>query len=226
MKKIVLIFFVLFSFAIQGAERPKAVDLEPSPDSLQKIKKLKIKSISDLSRLAPFRDVAVIQRRYLPKTFRGELGLSLNGLLNNKFFYSGGLSGELGFFVREKLGFGASGMAFWRMQRAVSKNLQATTGISAFTNAQSRYYGGGYFKWNPVYGKFAFSFLENRIVYFDMFFLLGGGMIYLTRGIDSNLRRALESDTQEKPQSRCVLCANKRVVARSYVWFWTDFCRE
>ena len=194
MKKFILIFFVLLPLTAWGIKGPRGEDLEVAPDPLDKIKKLKVKSVSDLSRLSPFRDVVVIQKRYLPKTFRGEAGVSLNGLLNNKFFYSGGLSGQLGFFVREQFGFGISGMTFWRIQRIVSRDLIEANAKVPFTNVTSRYYGGGYFKWNPFYGKFAFSFLEDRIVYFDMFFLLGGGVIYITKGTSKEIEQSLASD--------------------------------
>ena len=201
MKKIIIpVFLVFFSLAGRGMERPDAANMERSPDSLRRIKKLKVKSLSDLSRLSPFRDVAVIQRRYLPKTFRGEAGASLNGLLNNRFFYSGGLSSRLGFFVREQFGFGALGMAFWRVSRAVTRDLKNTNNIVPFTNVESRYYGGGYLKWNPVYGKFAFSFLESRIVYFDMFFLAGFGMIYLKKGTDAETERLLAGARLDEEQ--------------------------
>ena len=211
MKKLILIFFFLLPLTAWGVKGPRGEDLEVAPDPLDKIKKLKVKSVSDLSRLSPFRDVVVIQKRYLPKTFRGEVGVSLNGLLNNKFFYSGGLSGQLGFFVREQFGFGFSGMAFGRIQRVVSKDLIEANGTIPFTNVNSRYYGGGYFKWNPFYGKFAFSFLENRIVYFDMFFLLGGGVIYITKGTSKEIEISLASDKldQEKINQNIYLAPEK-----------------
>ena len=193
MKHFILTFFILLPLTAWGVR-----DLAEASDSFQKIKKLKVKSVSDLSRLSPFRDVVVIQKRYLPKTFRGEAGLSLTGLLNNKFFISGGLRGQLGFFVREQFGFGVSGMVFGRVLKNVSIDLIENNGIYPFTNVRSRYYGGGYFKWNPFYGKFAFSFLKDRVVYFDMFFLLGGGVIYITKGlseqIDESIKEILEED--------------------------------
>ena len=198
MKKFVLTLFILLPLTAFGIKEPRGEDLEVAPDHLDKIKKLKVKSVSDLSRLSPFRDVVVIQKRYLPKTFRGEAGASLNGLLNNKFFYSGGLSGQLGFFVREQYGFGVSGMAFWRIQRIVSRDLIEANAKVPFTNVTSRYYGGGYFKWNPFYGKFAFSFLKDRIVYFDMFLLLGGGIIYITKGTSQEIEASLASDKLDR----------------------------
>ena len=215
MKKFVLTFFILLPLTAFGIKGPRGEDLEVAPDPLDKIKKLKVKSVSDLSRLSPFRDVVVIQKRYLPKTFRGEAGISLSGLLNNQFFYSGGLSGQLGFFVREQFGFGVSGMAFGRFQRSVSTDLIEKNKIIPFTNVDSRYYGGGYFKWNPFYGKFAFSFLENRIVYFDMFFLLGGGVIYLTKGTSKEIEQGkediakLDQEEQEKINQNIYLAPEK-----------------
>ena len=198
--KLFWICLALLSFPGWGISPPRAVDPKRSSDPIQKIKRLKVKNISDLSRLSPFKDVAVIQRRYLPKTFRGEVGLSLTGLLNNKFFYSGGVSGQLGFFIRERFGFGLDGMALWRAKRTVSKNLMDVNREIPFVPVNPRYYGGAWFKWNPIYGKFAF--LERRIVYFDMFFLMGGGLMGLT-GIDPEIKRAVDSGME--PTNKAVL---------------------
>ena len=62
MKKVALIFFVLLPLTAFGIKGPDGEDLEVAPDPIQKIKKLKVKSVSDLSRLSPFRDVVVIQK--------------------------------------------------------------------------------------------------------------------------------------------------------------------
>lgn len=206
MKHFILTFFILFPLTAWGVR-----DLAEASESFQKIKKLKVKSVSDLSRLSPFRDVVVIQKRYLPKTFRGEAGLSLTGLLNNKFFISGGLNGQLGFFVREQFGFGISGMVFGRVLRIVSTDLIEANGTFPFTNVQARYYGGGYFKWNPFYGKFAFSFLKDRVVYFDMFFLLGGGIVYVTKGTGKELEEAIEHFRQNSRSAKAQREVNPNV---------------
>ena len=93
MKKITFLFF-LSSFV--WAETVK--NLEPSTDNTQKIKKLKIKNLSDLQKLTPFESVSVIQKRYLPKTFRGEFNLSVSSVISHTFFYLGGVSARVGFF--------------------------------------------------------------------------------------------------------------------------------
>ena len=45
-----------------------------------------LKKLEDLIDLAPFEDVAVIQRRYLPKTGRFDVDITAIGGLNNAFF--------------------------------------------------------------------------------------------------------------------------------------------
>ena len=79
--------------------------MEPVPKG-KNIRKIKIKSLSDLQALTPHESVAVIQKRYLPKTLRGELNLSLASIVNHTFSYFAGVSAKAGFFLREDHGFG------------------------------------------------------------------------------------------------------------------------
>ena len=155
------------------------------------VKKIKVKNVSDLSKLAPFDDVSIIQKRYLPKTFRFESGLSLIGILNNAFFYSGGVFGHLGFFLRERFGLGLEGYYLGRLEKLVSKDLnEGPNKIVAFTDYKTKFYAGGYFKWSPFYGKFAF--LEKRTLYFDFFLVLGGGVASIEKGISEEKKRKIK----------------------------------
>ena len=163
--------------------------------SYNQVKKIQVKNVSDLSKLAPFEDVAVIQKRYLPKTFRGELGGAFIGILNNAFFYSGGFSGRLGFFIRERFGVGVEGYYLGRIEKRVSKSLRGEpNNIGAFTDYKINYYLGSYFKWSPFYGKF--GFLNNRITYFDLFFLFGAGLVGLDGGASSELSNLIKDDSR------------------------------
>ena len=168
--------FMLFLFFLWAglAFADLADELETVPSSDEKVKKIKVKTVSDLSNLAPFDDIAVIQKRFLQKTSRGEAGLSLISILNNKFFYLLGVSGRLGYFIREKHGIGLQADAVYYEKKFFSKRLR--TGINqiiAFNYIAPRFFVGAYYRWTPIYGKF--SFLSKKIHYFDMFFDFGLG---------------------------------------------------
>ena len=126
-QKIILI--VLFSLGALSAFGDLSDELESVPSSDEKVKKMKVKSISDLRNLAPFEDIAVIQKRFLPKTSRGEAGLSLISILNNKFFYLTGVSGRLGYFIREKHGLGVQAYAIAYLNKLFANRLQRPPNI-------------------------------------------------------------------------------------------------
>ena len=60
------------------------------------------KRLSELATLEPFEDIAVIQRRFLPKTKRFEFSSSLMASVNNPFFTNLGLGLRLAFHFNEK----------------------------------------------------------------------------------------------------------------------------
>ena len=172
-QKIIVIF--LLSLGALSTFADLSDELESVPSSDEKVKKMKVKSVSDLRNLAPFEDISVIQKRFLPKTSRGEAGLSLISILNNKFFYLTGVSGRLGYFIREKHGLGIQAYAMAYLNKLFSNRLQKVPNIiTAYNPIAPRFFLGTYYKWTPVYGKF--SFLDKKIQYFDMFFDFGLGV--------------------------------------------------
>ncbi len=129
--------------------------------------------LTDLGTLAPFEDIAVIERKFLPKTGRFEVtGLGLTGL-NNPFFNNLGLAVQLAYFFREKYGVEAMYYYVSSTQRDATKNLFGNRQVITNSLVTPKGYLGAAFKWNPVYGKVAF--LNHRIIPFDLNFSLGGG---------------------------------------------------
>ena len=206
---ILLVFFGLSFISVSSfSEAPS--NLEEIPSHLDKIKKLKVKNISDLKHLSPFEDVVVIQKRYFPKTKRFEIGLSILGVMNNKFFYLGGLKTQLGFFIKDKHGFGFEAHQLYSLESTVTKDLKAPdiNGILAFNPFVSHYFLGGYYKWSPVYGKF--SILNKKIIYFDGFFTLGGGVTRVRKGISENaLNKVKVNEEGEGASSKNLFASTK-----------------
>lgn len=179
-------FILLFLPWISGAESLK--DLERSEDRSQRIKQLKIKNLSDLQKLTPYETISVLQRRFLPKTFRVEFNFSPISVINNYYFYSIGAYGHIGFFIREHHGVGIEGFIGQNIKRPVTfKYLQKQ--IFPSNNAYSKGYGGVYYKWSPIFGKFAI--LNKKIVYFDTYFHLGVGMHFM-EGLSEEDQMALQ----------------------------------
>ena len=193
-------FFLLFflPFPLFSASLK---DLESAPDRSQRIKYMKINSLSDLQKLTPKDSVSVIQKRYMPKTFRGEFNLSVSTVINHTFFYLGGASARAGFFIREDHGFGVEGFALLPPIFKMTTNdmISPPNSISPLSIVLTKFYAGAYYKWSPIFGKFAV--LNRKIVYFDMYMTLGAGMNWLLNGrdvIDEKLRKTGKNLPEEQ----------------------------
>lgn len=169
-KSLCLLFFFLLPEGL--AQELKDVETAPQKKSVRQIK---IKNVSDLQALTPYESVAVIQKRYLPKTFRGEFSFSMATVINHTFSYFGGVSTKAGFFLREDHGFGLEFFGpFFPFAKPVKNEMISEQSVIPYTISTPQFYGGAYYKWSPVFGKF--SILNKRIVYFDMYLTLGGGV--------------------------------------------------
>lgn len=137
-------------------------------------------NLTELSKLAPFADVAVIQKRFLPKTGRFELtGTILTGL-NNPFFNNLGGTGRLAYYFREKYGVELMYFYLGNSERQVTKDLKKNVSIKTDSLVTPKSFMGVAFKWNPIYGKM--TFLNNQIVPFDLNFNIGAGTTAISTG--------------------------------------------
>lgn len=136
--------------------------------------------LSQLAKLSSFSDVAVIQRRFLPKTGRFEataLGLTS---LNNPFFTTLGLGAKFAYYFQEKYAIELMYLKMTSSAKDVTKDLRDKRNVSTATLVNPKSYAGAAFKWNPIYGKM--TFLNQKIVPFDMSFSIGGGVTETDQG--------------------------------------------
>jgi outer membrane beta-barrel protein len=130
-------------------------------------------TLSELANLAPFADVAVIQRRFLPRTERFEFAGSGMTSLNNPFFNNLGLAVRGSYNFTEKYGIELQYMYFSNTKRSVTESLeQPPTNVKTSNLVTPKSYMGASFKWTPIYGKI--TFLNKYIVPFD--FVFNGGL--------------------------------------------------
>jgi outer membrane beta-barrel protein len=153
----------------------KAVDQhkdKPAPE-------VPAKTLADLVSESEFQDVAVIQKRFLPKSNRWELTGSGITNLNNPFFNNLGVNGGLTYYLRER--WGVEGIFNWvaTSKRKVVKDLE-TQGIDTANLVTTKYFYGAAVKWNPIYGKM--TWLNKRIVPFDLNFSGGLGLTKTNEG--------------------------------------------
>lgn len=86
-------------------------------------------TLSELSTLAPLSDIAVIQRRFLPKTKRFEASANLLGTINNPFFINMGASVRGGYYFQERYGVELMYFFLSSSERTVTDNLRSKRNV-------------------------------------------------------------------------------------------------
>lgn len=153
---------------------------QQAPTTQTKQGEVEMKGISDLTSLSEFKDIAVIQKRYLPKTGRFEGFIGANGILNDKFFNSIGANVRLAYYFNERWAVEGLGMFFATGERTVTSDLREKRGVVTTNFVSPQSYYGVDVKWTPVYGKMSFS--NRKITPFDLYFSAGGGMTNTNQG--------------------------------------------
>lgn len=137
-------------------------------------------TLSELSTLAPLSDIAVIQRRFLPKTKRFEASANLLGTINNPFFINMGASVRGGYYFQERYGVELMYFFLSSSERTVTDNLRSKRNVKTESLVTPKSYFGADFKWTPIYGKT--TFINKRIVPFDFYFSAGLGNTSIADG--------------------------------------------
>ena len=133
-----------------------------------------------LKRLSPFKDVVVLQKRYFPKTYRFNFSLKSGSVVNDAYFVSSNIGGELGFYFTERWYLFLDYMLFSSFKKQHTKRLMDDRGVvTSFVAPESMQSAG--IRWVPMYGKVALR--EREIVYFDHYFSLSYGNVSLDSGV-------------------------------------------
>lgn len=130
--------------------------------------------LSGLGNLAPFSDIAMISRRFLPKTRRFEFSPNIGYVINDAFFNDLTFGARLSYYFREQYGAELVGISLATSNKSVTDNLSLERGVKTDALATPTSYFGAAFKWSPIYGKM--GLMNKTIIPFDTYFLLGGGL--------------------------------------------------
>ncbi len=145
-----------------------------APTSEVQLEKEKpLEDFSGLGKLAPFSQVSVIQKRFLPKTSRFEFFAGIVNVVNDPWFTGIGFDGRLGYHINETWGVELTQVLLSSSQRQAIKDLHDQNGVNTESIVTSKSYTGGAVVWTPIYGKM--GLLNRRIIPFDMYFSAGGG---------------------------------------------------
>lgn len=140
----------------------------------------KINDISDLATLAPFSDVSVIQKKFLPKTDRFQFFGGLTSMMNDPWFTSVGLNANLSYFFTEQWGVELDGIFLSTASKDNIKLLQNNDHVQTNSIITVKGYYGASVVWAPIYGKM--GMFGKKIIPFDMYFALGGGSSQIQNG--------------------------------------------
>lgn len=152
---------------------------QASPDALKEPEKL-----SDLSKLAPFSDVSVIQRRFLPRTQRFQMYLGLAAIANDPWFWGMGGGGRFGYNFTESWAVEFDFNFLSNSEKDAVKDLRTNNSVNTNSIISAQSYLGVDAVWSPIYGKM--SLFNRRIVPFDMYFAFGLGQTGITNATTSS----------------------------------------
>lgn len=135
-------------------------------------KENQISEVDDLKSLETFSNIAVIQKRFLPKTERFEFYIAGATNLNDAFFVGNGLNARLGYNFNERWGVEGMYSYIQNDNRDITNGL-LERGVTTNGSVTTDSYFGIDLKWTPVYGKYAY--FNEKIIPFDLYFSLGFG---------------------------------------------------
>lgn len=157
---------------ISKGDQTKQLDQELNSRA-ETAEEVRINKISELDKLVPFQDIAVIQKRYLPKTGRFELYPNIGMVTNNPFFFSGMFQVRGAYALTEKWAIEGIASLFTNTKYKVTKDLKDHYNVDTESHILTKGYYGLDLRWSPVYGKM--GMFNNGILPFDLYFSFGGG---------------------------------------------------
>lgn len=140
----------------------------------------KLTDFSGLSRLQPFSEISVIQKRFLPKTGRFQFTGAFSTITNNPWFLTAGVSLKAAYYLTEAWGLEGTYTTMTSSQRQSAQELHDNNAVSADSFGFPKNYIGLDAKYTPFYGKM--TWLNKKIVPFEHYFTVGGGNTSVSTG--------------------------------------------
>jgi outer membrane beta-barrel protein len=169
----------LFSEDGSKDEKKSEEEARAAEFRVQDTPKVNVTKLENLNQLKPFEDIAVIQRRYLPKTQRFEANINASTNVNDSYFSAYGVGGGLTYNFSEKIG--VEFIAKWfSASNSKAANQLLERGVVTNGMVVTELFYGVDFRWTPIYGKF--SYFDKKIIPFDHYFSIGLGQTQLATG--------------------------------------------
>lgn len=153
-------------------QAPPTADAAPTYQETT-VKDNTLTDFSGLGTLSPFKEVSVIQKRFLPKTGRFQLFGGGTLVTNDPFFNTIGAVGKASYFLSETWGVELNYFGLSTSTRQGTDDLRNNLNVSTENLVYPKSFIGGDIVFVPVYGKM--TWFNERIVPFDLYFSAGYG---------------------------------------------------
>lgn len=128
---------------------------------------------SELGNLAPFSEISVVQKRFMPKTSRFQLFGGISLTTNDPFYNTYGGTVKASYFLTEMIGVELQYFSLSSSEAQATKELYSVQNIGTDSLSYTKEYMGANLLWVPIYGKM--TWFNKKIVPFDFYFGVGGG---------------------------------------------------
>lgn len=188
-RKVVVLLFVsllvpVYSFAAEDEDNAElnVIELELERSVPQKQKQNETSTtkqenisptFSELGQIAPFSEVSIIAKRYMPKTERFQFFGGLSLTTNDPFYFTNGFTLRGSYFLTEKWGVELTYLSLSSSQAKATQELLDIQSINTDSLAFTKQYMGASVIYTPIYGKM--TWFNDQIVPFDLYFGLGTG---------------------------------------------------
>lgn len=153
--------------------KPAKTNEELPAQLKQNAQNVDVKNLTDLNRLAPFSEVSVIQKKFMPKTQRFQLFAAGSVMTNTPWYNNVGAKLNFSYNFTEQFGLELNTLFMTSSQRDSAKEIREEHGLKAEQFIYTKRYMGLDLVWSPIYGKI--SNLNNTIIPFEMYFSAGAG---------------------------------------------------
>lgn len=140
----------------------------------------KLSDFSGLGKLAPFSEISVLQKRYLPKTNRFQFTAAFTYITNNPWFLTAGVTLKGAYYFSEAWGVEGTFSSMSSSQRKAAEELYSNNSVAADAFGFPKSYIGADAKYTPFYGKM--TWLNQHIIPFEHYVTAGLGETSISTG--------------------------------------------
>lgn len=154
--------------------------INEAEDKMEAQQNSKISDFSGLGKLAPFSEISVLQKRFLPKTNRWQFTGAFAMITNNPWFLTAGVSLKVAYYFTEAWGIEGTYSILNSSERQSAQELYSNHNVTADSFGFPKNYMIADAKYTPFYGKM--TWLNQHIIPFEHYITAGLGNTSISTG--------------------------------------------